>query len=161
MKAYLKWLAVFVVIAVVLVPMLLKGPNGESVMRLSDWLPEGVDLDKFIRQPEPAAVPAGTPATAAADNSMLSGEQLQDSPTRFSSGSGKMYKWQDDKGSWHFSSQKPVGEESVMVDSLPDIKNVMQPTVTAGSKSSTIGLPGIGDAGELLDKLQQITDSNE
>lgn len=169
MKAYLKWLAIFVVIAIVLVPMVLKGPNGESVMTVADWLPDSVGLDKFARQAEAlkreavqdeSSAETGSP-TATASSGTLSNEQLQDSPSTFSSSSGKMYKWQDDKGRWHFSSQKPSGEEAVSIDSLPDIENVMQPTVTAGGKSSTIGLPGIGSAGDLLDKLQQITDNNE
>lgn len=159
MKAYLKWLVIFVVIAIVLVPMVLKGPNGESVMTLADWLPGGAGLDKLAQQAEDlkrGAMQGDSPAAAANTS-----ERLQDSPTRFSSSSGKMYKWQDDKGRWHFSNEKPMGVESVTVDSLPDIKNVMEPTVTAGGKSSTIGVPGLGNAGDLLDKLQQITDNNE
>jgi hypothetical protein len=53
-----------------------------------------------------------------------------------------MYKWQDEKVSWHFSTEKPPANQSVAVEKLPDIENVMEPPVATDSKGSTISLPG-------------------
>ena len=166
MKPYIKWTLIFVVVFAVVVPMLLKGPDGRPIMSLNDWMPASDNFDQMVDQArshvglddnmQPAQGDA-LPATTS-DEQVLSSQQLDKSPTVLSSSSGKMYKWQDENGKWHFSSQKPMLTTGVSVEDLPDVENVIDTPVTRGGNSSTIGVPGLGDAGDLLKKVQRIAE---
>ena len=170
MKAYIKWVLAFVVVFAVAVPMLLKGPDGRPIMSLSDWVPASANVGQVVDQLKTVSDQASnhiglgdesSPAQGAvsesnASENVLSSQQLGNSPTVLSSSSGKMYKWQDENGKWHFSSQKPMAVAKVSVEDLPDVENVIDTPVTGGENSSTIGLPGFGDAGDLLEKVQQM-----
>ncbi len=164
MASYIKWVLVFVVILAVVVPMVLKGPDGRPIMSLNDWMPASGNLvDQLKDVSDQAREHVGLAndqfpvqdGDASVDKS-LSSQQLEQSPTVLSSSSGKMYKWQDENGKWHFSSQKPMATSGVSVENLPDVENVIDAPVTEGEKSSTIGVPGLGDAGDLLKKVQQM-----
>lgn len=173
MKAYFKWMLIFVVIFAVAIPMLLKGPDGRPIMSIGDWLPAAADLGQLANRVKSGVggeqsgqqVGGEQPNTghrpSAAENNLqtLSRQQLADSPAQLSSTSGKMYKWQDKNGRWHFSSQKPLNQQKVQVQDLPDVENVIDAPVTGGDNSSTIGLPDFGDAGDLLKKVQRMAES--
>lgn len=134
-------------------PMLIKGPDGRPIMTVNDWVPE---LDKLVidthavsdtvESLQSAAKGIGsdriTASAVSADQSAQQGLTEAD-PNRLSRGSGKMYKWQDDSGQWHFSSEKPKTSQQASIEDLPDVENVMEPPVTEDNKSSTIGLPDV------------------
>jgi hypothetical protein len=133
-------------------PMLIKGPDGRPMMTVNDWLPDMSTL---------AATEGKAVAAMNSLQSMVAPDQLADSTpaqqqasgqlavdvTKADAGSravsaGKMYKWQDGNGRWHFSSERPVDGQSVSVENLPDVKNVMEAPVKERDKSSTMNLPG-------------------
>lgn len=116
-----KWLLAVVVIIGIIMPMVIKGPDGEPVMDLSDWLPGAVN-----------------------DSVQSVSEQFEgeERPVVLSSRSGKMYKWQDEKGVWHFSAEKPVDDQNADIEQLPEVQNVMDAPVESDNDSSTIRLPG-------------------
>jgi hypothetical protein len=170
MKAYVKWLVVFVLLFAVAVPMLLKRPDGRPIMQVSDWLPAAGNLNQLVDQLKAVGAPllgeqlqqridpVSVNSDAGSDRPVLSSEQLAASPALLSAASGKMFKWQDANGKWHFSSEKPQEQRDVSVEDLPEVKNVMVAPVTRGDNSSTISLPGFGEAGDLLKKVQQMTE---
>lgn len=170
MAAYIKWIVAFVLIFIVGLPMLMTDSKGRPIMSIDDWLPGGDSVEQALDQLKDSTHRAGegvsqlldSPTISeddkAASGNALSEQQLEKSPRQLSSSSGKMYKWQDEQGRWHFSSQKPLAAKSVSVEALPDVENVMEAPVTKGHKSSTIGFPDLGGAGDLLDKVQRMAD---
>ena len=124
MNLYTKSLLFVLVLLALVAPLFIKGPDGRPMMTLDDWLPDtgglfegGVEL------------PSG-------------GEMLKADTPGASIGQGKMYKWQDEQGRWHFSSEKPEGGVAVSVEELPDIENVMEAPVKESDNNSSISLPG-------------------
>ncbi|MFT5693155.1 MAG: hypothetical protein ACI92E_002491 [Oceanicoccus sp.] len=167
-------LTVFVLFAFGL-PMVMKGSNGKPIMTLDDWMPNKNTFDKSLSKIQSLGErvsnigdnePSGRPVLATVD-----------SPTVLSSSSGKMYKWQDAKGRWHFSSEKPQVESEVSVEALPEVKNLLPAPIARRGSSSTIaspssspllgGLPAGGlsismdQAGQLLKNVEKITKDAE
>ncbi|MDA0979200.1 MAG: DUF4124 domain-containing protein [Proteobacteria bacterium] len=82
-----------------LAPLFLKGPDGEPVMTLDDWKPDVSDsFDGLLDKLAPGQ--AGPAESAAPD---------------------RVYKWQDETGVWHFSSERPennAAEELVLTGDI-------------------------------------------
>lgn len=160
MKPTLKVSLIFVALfAVVVLPMMIKGGDGKPIMSPEDWFPNGERLIGWVREWKIGADRLF--GSSENNNSGAGGQQgvddaldpLKDAPTSLSPESGKMYKWQDKNGKWHFSSEKPTHRDSVTMESLPDVKNVMEPPVGGGSDDSMIA----PTAGEILEKIQRMT----
>jgi hypothetical protein len=116
-----------------------------------------LNQDKWDNIAEQAATTISTVKGAKKQTEDSASKAVADSPVNLSSSSGKMYKWQDENGRWHFSTQKPANQQQISIEALPEVENLMQPPVNEEENSSTIGLPGIGDAGELLKKMQRMS----
>ncbi|MEE8058843.1 MAG: DUF4124 domain-containing protein [Pseudomonadales bacterium] len=174
MKSYTKWLLFLFLLFAVGLPLVIKGPNGRPIISFGDWMPNSAALDQVLGQLRLVSDKAGkgvervaeqtvdslselveTPSVSTTVKQSLSSEELAKSPIVFSSSSGKMYKWQDTNGRWHFSSEKPMAVDKVSVEALPDVENVMDTPITEGENSSNIGFPGLGDAGDLLKKYNE------
>jgi hypothetical protein len=115
MKLITKLLLVLLLIGLLL-PMWLKDPHGQPIMTPADWtrLPERVAelMGQAGRLVEQIPGPEG-------GESLLPGS---DSPA-----STEYYRWQDEKGVWHFSDQPPPGSESEpQAEQLPDVANRME-----------------------------------
>lgn len=175
MKSYMKWLLALLLIVLVGLPLLMTGPNGKPIMRIGDWLPNTAKLQSMLSR-LPGGLELGSQLEQAVDT--ISGVELapsettapattrqldeySNSPVVLSSSSGKMYKWQDDEGKWHFSTQKPLKAKNVRVESLPQVKNVMAAPVAVGDNSSSIGLPDFGGGSDALKKIQRMAEGNK
>lgn len=167
-------LIVFVVFAFGL-PMLMKGPDGRPIMTIDDWLPDKDTLDKSVSKMQTLSEKVGNiGGSEASDRGVFA---TADSPAVLSSSSGKMYKWQDAQGRWHFSNEKPQVESEVRVEALPQVKNLLPAPVARRGSSSTIaspssspllgGLPTGGlsismdQAGQLLKQVEKISKDAE
>jgi len=144
-RFYYKFLLLLLVVLGLGLPMLLKGPDGRPIMTASDWLPEPGFLRRSSRQLQSAA------ASLMPDSNEPSGSgsgvpSSQLSSTEFSNaelsntelGAGKMYKWQDEDGGWHFSNQKPLIESQLTVEALPEVKNLISAPVVKPASSSKL-----------------------
>ena len=169
MKFYTKLLLGIVVLFGAIVPLFLKGPDGQPLMRVSDWLPGGDRLLGKVREvgdkvrevgaslPDAATTITGK-ATPSDDGAApgQTAEKAGSAPGSLAADSGKMYKWQDEEGHWHFSTQKPGGVGNASVEALPEVKNVMDAPVEKASDDSMMGLPGLGNAGDMLEKVKRM-----
>ncbi len=182
MKFYLKLFISLVFIFAIALPLVIKGPGGKPVMSVSDWLPEGVNLNSALKslqqstdsinieQLQQTAKDAASQATASlqGDNTSTADQAIlatNNDPIKLSSNSGKMYKWQDENGRWHFSSEKPMDTANVHIENLPDVENVMQAPKIEDQSGGGISLPGMagmgGNANELLEKMQKMAAERE
>lgn len=169
MKFYLKCLAIFLLVFAVILPLFIKGGDGRAVMSLQDWIPGG---DRLVRWVKETFTDVRSQLTEGGENGPGNGESggggaadngissLENAPRSLSPDSGKMYKWQDENGRWHFSSEKPAQYDRVTLENLPDVKNVMEAPVDPDSDDSIMGFPGLGGAeklldGEVLDRIRQ------
>jgi hypothetical protein len=130
-KKFSKLLLALLLLGGFVLPMLITGPDGRPLMTPQDWLP---DLGQ----------------SKAELQGQLTANDYQ--AERLAASTGKMYKWQDDKGQWHFSEQKPSDAVIIAVEQLPDVENVMDSPSDNTSGSSNIGFP-LDQAGELLKQL--------
>lgn len=157
-------LLLVMVVFVVAIPLVLKGPDGTPVMNVSDWMP---NTDRVIGLARQAAQKGqdfaqGSVGAQAGPESLASGKEsatradIDAAPSQLAANSGKMYKWQDEYGHWHFSSQKPADSQTASLEDLPDVENVMEAPVDKDSKGSMMGIPGLGDAGDVLEKFQRM-----
>lgn len=112
-KGLLIKLAIMLVVFVVVIPMIVPGPNGKPVMSLADWLPDfraiEAKISAFIRD---------------------TGDSVQ-KKTGVDVGieRPKMYKWKDQHGNWQFSDNPadvPVHIRNAQKVDLPDVANSMQ-----------------------------------
>ncbi len=175
MQKFGKLLLGVVVLFAVVVPMFLKGPDGRPILDPTEWLPDDERVSGYLREAGRAAKDlAGDSARSLSDRQTgddsdasrvrevreqeQSGAETlsEDAPTRLTGDSGKMYKWQDAQGRWHFSNEKPTHSEGVAMDDLPQVENVMEAPVDRESEGSMMGLPGVGDAGEILEKVRRM-----
>lgn len=86
-------LMIGLLIVACIAPFFIKGPDGEPVMTLDDWrveLPEA--MTSWFDQPSTSSGVTGESAAAS-----------------------KIYKWQDEDGSWHFGNAPP---EAVVAEAL-------------------------------------------
>lgn len=173
MKFYMKCMAGFLVLFVLVVPMFLKGADGKPVMSISDWLPGSdrlVGWAREIRQDVLRTV-SGEEQIAEEEVSVQTpaqptGTDIRTAPKSFAPESGKMYKWRDEQGRWHFSSDKPADLRAVSIEQLPEMKNVMDTPVEAESDESMMKLPGLGGGGkslggDILDGIQRMTEERD
>lgn len=168
MKLYIKILLVLVVLFAVVLPLLIKGADDKPIMSGGDWFPNGDRLIGLVRElgqrvghlmgdEESAAVGSGGTDDPSAGTQPVT---LSDAPTSFKPESGKMYKWQDEQGRWHFSSDKPSDQSTASIEALPDVKNVMDTPVDEEAEESMMGLPGLLD-GKILDSVQRMTEDRQ
>lgn len=165
MKVYVKVLLTVVVLFAVIGPLLIKGKDGKPIMDLGDWFPYGDVVMGKLREWQRSggefadkldiSLPgeAGPVSQEAQDEQQR--EQVAKAPNRLSSDSKKMYKWQDENGRWHFSSDKPMDLQRVSIEDLPDVENVMEPPVEGEDEESIMGIPGM-DPAKVLEKLQRV-----
>ena len=148
MSSFVKVILVLVLLLGVVLPMMIKGPDGKPIMSVDDWIPDvdteqvtgAVDQLQALSSGQVAPDQAGTLPDPSPNNAPM----VKDSdPAMLGSSSGKMYKWQDENGRWHFSSQKPAASEHAQVEDLPDMENVMDAPVNEEENSSMMGLPGL------------------
>lgn len=164
-----KLLLLIVIILAVVMPMFLKGPDGRPIMSWQDWLPDGESAHQALEKARVFKQSLATSSRAGAS----SDQQAEPVTPNIQSGpisplstlpGNQIYKWQDHSGRWHFSNQKPQNIDIVIVEALPEVKNVMSAPVTARKNSSTIGMPdglSLENAGELLKKLGLSADQQE
>jgi hypothetical protein len=133
-----KFTIAFMIVLIIGMPMLLKGPDGRPIMSLDDWVPDIPDVS--IPQPSLESVDSLTSMIERESDDETSVAEPE--PVVPAVVGNKMYKWQDKNGRWHFSSEKPTDQQQVSVEKLPDVENVMEAPVTQDKKSSTISLPG-------------------
>ncbi len=177
MKIQHKFMLLMLVIMAFGLPMLMKGPDGKPIMTVGDWLPDKDFFDKSVSKIKSVSKDVVETATANDGETKQGPLATEDSPTVLASSSGKMYKWQDDKGRWHFSNEKPQVKTQVHVEDLPEVKNLLPAPVARQGSSSTIaapssnplrgGLPGGGlsismdQAGKMLEQVEKITKDAE
>jgi len=99
-------------------PLFIKGPDGEPLMSLDDWMPGPVD-ELIPQDVQDMAVP--------------------NEPTT-------VYKWQDENGQWHFSSAPPADVADAETMELDGDINIMQApppgmTQQAAAPSNALALP--------------------
>ncbi|MBO6703236.1 MAG: DUF4124 domain-containing protein [Pseudomonadales bacterium] len=127
-------------------PLFIKGPDGEPIMRIDDW---AIDL------PEPVE---------AFFSDLMSGRTPSAStiPSTRDAASAKVYRWQDEKGQWHFSNTPPnsdVAEEITIAD-----VNLMDAYVPPGPEPVAVetsqapgslpgGVPGADQMQEMMETV--------
>lgn len=111
-----KWLLAVLIIGGLILPLFITGPSGRPIMSLSDWKP-----DLQVASSEINGVSAG--------------------PIKPNSGEA-VYKWQDEQGRWHFSSEQPAPADGAQVERkhLPELENVIPPPSGQRAGSSKIGV---------------------
>lgn len=169
MKTYTKVMLVIVVLFAVLGPLLIKGKDDKPIMNLSDWFPygdvimgklrewqlSGGDLVGKLNLDLPGSNEADNQGEGGVDDSERQRVEVDNAPNRLSADSKKMYKWQDENGRWHFSSDKPADLQSVSLEDLPDVENVMDAPVEGDDEGSIMGVQGL-DPAKVLEKLQRV-----
>lgn len=163
MKPFAKILAVLVVVFAIVLPMVLKGADGKPIMSPGDWFPNGDRVVGWVREHWPWAEHSATDSPVPGDPKAATAPAvtLDREPRLLAPDSGRMYKWQDESGRWHFSSEKPQNLEGVALEKLPDVENVMDAPVDADASDSMMELPGLGDAGDILKKVQRMASERD
>jgi hypothetical protein len=174
MKPYTKFVLIVFVIVMFGLPMIMKGPDGRPIMTIDDWLPSGSSVDNVVSTLNSVKDSAMQVVSEHSPSDDVSEDELM--PVQ--AGAGTMYKWQDEKGRWHFSNEKPQAASQVSVEALPEVKNLMQAPVVKDRSSSNIGaasgstqpaaglpIPGLSvskdQASEMMRQLDQITKAAE
>ncbi len=95
-------------------PMLLPGPNGKPMMSWRDWVPDTNGLDTVVGEIKEIA---------------YSANEIVEKSAGVNAGleRPKLYKWQDEQGTWHFSDQPSETANNQVVEALPQTKNTMAP----------------------------------
>ena len=152
----IKLLIGLLIIACIL-PLFIKGPDGKPIMTLDDWKLE---------------VP--TSLSGLADDAMQElgpevGQEVKEPAT--------VYKWQDEKGQWHFSNQPPDVPEGAEEMELTGDINIMdayvppepEPTTTTTAAANVPGITGpmtvapeqVKEMMETVTNLQQTVDDRK
>ncbi len=118
-KLFIKLILVLIVCGFVL-PLWLKGPDGQPVMSIGDWVPDISELTKLLDKIPSAPIAAGSE----------SGDVQQ------------FYKWQDEDGGWHYSDKAPKSGLNVQAQELPQTTNTIQAVDLTERKTSSD--PAIG-----------------
>ena len=132
MKTFIKLLLLVVFVLGVALPMFITGPDGRTLMKPSDWVPDAGGLISDVRR------------WWSGDEAATLRPSLMPSKT--------MYKWQDQQGQWHFSEEIPPGITTVSLEALPEVKNVIESSGDIRAGSSNIGF-SLEHASELLEKV--------
>ncbi len=96
----------------------LRGPDGKSIMELEDLV--GVPSD-LVDAPARLIEQISSAADSALGNDLFPESQM----TREPSSSG-FYRWQDDRGVWHFSDTPPEGRVDLTAEILPELTNSIE-----------------------------------
>lgn len=117
MKLIIK-LLIILVISAVIAPLYIKGPDGKPLMQISDLLPANILPRAMI---EPLGI---TPQTSTVRASSSESQSA-------------IYRWQDEKGQWHYGDTPPAhtASESVTlqsVNTLPAPKKQVQQNRNTG-----------------------------
>lgn len=120
MKLTIKLLIIVAIVAVI-APLFIKGPDGKPLMQPSDLLPVDILPHAIV---EPLGITPGT------NNSRLSSPQT---PT-------PIYRWQDDKGQWHYGDTPPahIRSESVTLQPLNTVPALKTPKQQNGNTSTRL-----------------------
>lgn len=113
-KLFIKLILVLIVGGLVL-PLWLKGPDGQPIMSISDWMPDVSALSKLLDK-----IPSTPTAT---DSQAAEGKQF--------------YKWQDEEGGWHYSDRAPDSALEVEVQELPQMTNTIKAVEVKERKTSS------------------------
>ena len=147
---------VLLLLLALLAPLFLKGSDGKPI-KLSDWVPNKDRMLGMARQAAKAGDELATDSmqslgqlTDTAGSSSMQAE-VEAAPDTLKASSGKMYKWQDENGRWHFSSQKPMETGNVALEDLPDVENVMDAPVDGEGDDSMMDV----DFAKMLEKVQR------
>lgn len=119
MKLLIKLLFVLVIGAVI-APLFIKGPDGQPLMKVTDLVPAEI-------------IPANLAESLNALTGSSSGSH-QTPPAGTTNGS--IYRWQDDKGQWHYSDIPPAHIKSENVTLKPVNTVPAQPTETEHDRNA-------------------------
>lgn len=145
MKIFVK-LMLFIVVAAVAAPFIIKGPNGRPLMTLDRLHTPQVDLPDFSRAAD--AVKAGL-------------DHMGDDSDKVKA----VFKWQDEKGVWHFSDKVERGQtaQKLSVDPTANLvhfaaagnsrKNDDQDT---GGGSHLVGASPVGAVTKLIGDAKNV-----
>jgi hypothetical protein len=121
MKFKMFLLSALLLFIVVGMPMLLPGPDGKPLMKLSDWVPTASSLSTVPSQ--------FSRFFGNLKNFVEEGAQGLESLAGDSTSteSGKLFKWKDKQGQWHFTDTPGVDAVSQFEIDLPEVANVVEP----------------------------------
>ena len=125
MKLFTK-LMILVVLAALVAPFVLRGPDGQPIMELNDVLPDAMGVERSLEG-----------ALDRAENA--AGELLgEDAPTG-TAGMTRVVRWQDANGVWHFAQEAPEGvvAEEMLIDPDANLVQGMAPQTPAPANAST------------------------
>ncbi|WP_145999168.1 DUF4124 domain-containing protein [Oceanicoccus sp. KOV_DT_Chl] len=146
MKPFAKLMIAALILLGIGLPMVMTGPNGKPIMTINDWIPDisGLKPKNFNVEGRVEHLKSLTNLTDGSEPTAQNPVKtaVDNSPGQLSASSGKMYKWQDENGRWHFSSEKPTAAVEVSVEQLPEMENFMQAPVKEEENNSSISLPG-------------------
>lgn len=112
-------------------PMMMKGPDGQSIMNLDDWLPDHSTVASVKS--------AFLNIVAIADRSTVL-DDSSDSSASTSVGGQQIYVWQDEKGKLHYGDTAVDGATVLSVNSntlsMPSENFVSDPATAAHTSSS-------------------------
>ena len=125
MKLIIKLSVVLLVLALFL-PMWLKGPDGEPVMDLQDWVSVPNDMGGVVDSARGLLDRVVGGEAGPAPESLPGAEQ--------NSAPGQFYRWQDESGAWHFSDKPLLDGQQMAAESLPLVSNRMDSVVVPKEK---------------------------
>ena len=156
MKKLMYKLMFLALMAMLAVPMFIKGPNGEPLMSMDDWVP---DTDGIKRKIDSFFADVSDTA------SNMGGGFSESSGSGGKNGGQSFYKWQDANGQWQYSDKpNPAGQsESVYVN--PDANMVssagFQPQEKQVKKGHSISINSpnpLTAMGQVPDMMNDIND---
>ena len=107
MKQLLIKLVLVLVVVGLFLPHWLKGPDGQPVMSIEDWVPDISALSNLVDK-----IPSVPTTITAGDSPSAEVKQF--------------YKWLDAEGSWHYSDKAPDLALKVEKQALPQMTNTME-----------------------------------
>ena len=115
MRLLVKILALLLVVALVL-PLWLRGPDGKPLMEMTDWVGMPPQLSQLGAQ-------LGDRLWALAQDipALISLEPTEDLAVP----AQEFYRWQDQRGVWHFSDSPPPHRRDLTAEVLPQLSNSM------------------------------------
>jgi hypothetical protein len=101
---------------VVVVPMIMPGPNGKPVMTYKDWLPNSASIERV----RTSLLSWWRHFTTSVEQN--TGLDVAAEPEQF-------FKWQDANGTWHFTNRADMASKDAQKQALPTATNTMAPPV--------------------------------
>jgi hypothetical protein len=129
MKLIIKMFLLLLMVGLVW-PLWLKDPAGRPVMTVDDWFTLPDEMESFLNRGRgvlEAAKPAGEAEIHAGNT---------DEPEPQPDPGLQYYRWQDERGRWHFSDEPPPEGVTVQVSDLPELSNSTL-AATAPAEDST------------------------